>query len=113
MKEGDVFAQPVGVLSCCIVPGVGSQADSLVTDKASVKLHHSRLAAIGGHEGARHMLGVMEVKNDNVDRAMKHFLIAARAGEDKSLKEKLIFKKKVRRGVVRDVIPVVMERAKT
>ena len=55
------------------------------TEKA---IKHWKLAAIGGHEQARHNLGNMEYNyNDNKDRAMKHFMIAARAGEDKSLKK--------------------------
>ena len=48
--------------------------------------HHWKLAAIGGHESARHILGVLE-RNNDMNKAMKHFMIAARAGYDKSLKE--------------------------
>ena len=53
-------------------------------DKA---IHHYKLAAIGGHEGARHNLGTFACKAGNMDRSMKHFMIAARAGYDSSLKE--------------------------
>lgn len=49
--------------------------------------HHYTLAAIGGHETARDYLGVIEAKHGNMDRAMKHYMIAAKAGFDKSLKE--------------------------
>lgn len=28
-------------------------------------IHHMKLAAIGGHEGARHLLGLNEVENGN------------------------------------------------
>ena len=48
--------------------------------------HHLMLAAIGGVEQARHMFGDMEVSKGNMDRAMKHYMIAARCGYDESLK---------------------------
>ena len=49
-------------------------------------IQYTELAAIGGHEVARHLLGVTEIDNGNTKQAMKHFIIAARAGEDRSLK---------------------------
>ena len=51
-------------------------------DKA---MHHCQLAAIGGHEIARHNLGASEASLGNMNRAMKHFMIAARCGHDDSL----------------------------
>lgn len=64
---------------------------------------HIKIAAIGGHEGARYMLGVVERgiaceiaveehdgaehNNGRMDRAMNHFMIGARAGEERCLKE--------------------------
>jgi len=48
--------------------------------------HYWELAAIGGDVHARHNLGLIEGKADNFHRAMKHFMIAARAGHEKSLK---------------------------
>ena len=49
---------------------------------------HFIIAAIGGHEAARHCLGMMErdIAKDTAT-AMKHFMIAARSGYDDSLKE--------------------------
>ena len=47
-------------------------------------IHHYKLAAIGGHEKARYNLAAMEV---NKDRSMKHLVIAATCGYEKSLKE--------------------------
>ena len=47
--------------------------------------HYWELAAMGGDINARHNLGCMEGKADNFHRAMKHFMIAARAGHEKSL----------------------------
>ena len=48
--------------------------------------HHYKLAAIGGDEKARHNLGLIEAYNRDYDRAMKHFMIAARSGNEESLK---------------------------
>ena len=45
-------------------------------------IHHCETAAIGGHEVARNNLGAMEATMGNMDRAMKHFMISARAGFD-------------------------------
>jgi len=49
-------------------------------------VYHLRIAAIGGHERARHNLGVIEEQIGNMDKAMKHYMIAAKAGLDMSLK---------------------------
>ena len=49
-------------------------------------LYHLEEAAIGGHVEARHNLGRFEGENNaNMDRAFKHFTIAANMGHDKSL----------------------------
>jgi len=50
-------------------------------------MHYMKLAAIGGHEHARYTLGIAEANNGNMDRAMKHLMIAARCGYEDSLKE--------------------------
>jgi len=55
-------------------------------DKKKAK-HYYELAAIGGDTTARHNLGINEGEAGNVERALKHHLIAARAGENESLKE--------------------------
>jgi len=60
------------------------EGDKKDVDKA---FYHYKVAAIGGHEPARHILGMIEAYNGNMDRAMKHYMIAARAGVDISLKE--------------------------
>ena len=49
-------------------------------------VYHLEIAAIGGHERARHNLGAVEEDKSNTKRAMKHFMIAAKAGFDASLK---------------------------
>ncbi len=49
------------------------------------KVHHLEEAAIGGHPDARFNLGNHEGRNGRMDRAMKHYIIAARLGHDTSL----------------------------
>ena len=49
--------------------------------------YHVEQAAIGGHVLARHNLGAWELmENRNIDRAVKHFTIAAKLGLESSLK---------------------------
>lgn len=48
--------------------------------------YHLERAAIRGHEMARHSLGINEYNDGNMDRAMKHFMMAARNGYDEPLK---------------------------
>eukprot|EP00985_Skeletonema_marinoi_P029850 scaffold29345_cov66-Skeletonema_marinoi.AAC.1 len=43
-------------------------------------------AAIGGHPNARYNLGIEEGNYGNVERAVKHFIIAAKQGYDNSIK---------------------------
>ena len=49
-------------------------------------IHHSEKAAIGGHSRARHNLGCVEEENGNIERAVKHFVIAANLGDELSMK---------------------------
>ena len=42
-------------------------------------------AALCGHPIARNNIGVLEIGNGNYDKAVKHFIIAATLGYDKSL----------------------------
>ena len=51
------------------------------------ELYHYEIAAIGGHPGSRFNLGNNEERNGKVDRAVKHFIIAARLGHIKSMKQ--------------------------
>ena len=53
------------------------------TEKAK---YYWELAAIGGDPEARHNLGVQEENAGNMDRAMRHWMIAAGAGLDASLR---------------------------
>ena len=47
--------------------------------------HYYELAAKRGNVIARHNLGLLEGKAGNHERAMKHFMVAARAGDNESL----------------------------
>ncbi len=59
------------------------------------EVYHMEEAAIGGHPLARNNLGCYEGKNRRKDRAMKHFIIAAKLGYDVSLE---VVKKGFQRG---------------
>ena len=57
------------------------------------EIYHLEEAAIGGHPEARHRLGVHEWSNGNFERAVKHWIIAARHGYNESIKQLMkIFK---------------------
>jgi len=53
-------------------------------DKKKAK-HYWELAAIGGDMNARHNLGNNEIRAGSYDRALKHYMIAARGGCNDSL----------------------------
>lgn len=48
--------------------------------------YHLEEAAIAGHPEARMQLGIVEVENRRMERAVKHFIIAASSGENESMK---------------------------
>ena len=48
-------------------------------------VHYYELAAMGGDELARYALGILEMRSGNIDRALKHFMIAAGGGYNESL----------------------------
>ncbi len=50
-------------------------------------VHHWEEAAIGGHQEARFNLGCYEQRRSNYDRAAKHFIIAAKLGDDGALEQ--------------------------
>eukprot|EP00984_Skeletonema_dohrnii_P016304 scaffold7202_cov109-Skeletonema_dohrnii-CCMP3373.AAC.4 len=49
------------------------------------KVCHLEQAAIGGHAMARYILGVNEHHNGRLERAIKHWIIAAKLGEDRAV----------------------------
>ena len=69
---------------CCIgnayVFGRGVERD----EKKAI--HYWELAATGGDENARHNLGNAEFRAGNYGRAVKHYMIAVRSGNNESLK---------------------------
>jgi len=48
-------------------------------------VYYYELSAIGGNELARYYLGNLEVKSGNVERALRHYMIAVRSGYSDSL----------------------------
>lgn len=54
---------------------------------AEKTVYHYEEAAIGGHYIARHILACSEDAIGNVERAVKHFIIAATLGHDVSMKK--------------------------
>jgi TPR repeat protein len=48
-------------------------------------VHHYERAAIGGQPDARYNLGYIEDRNGNMERAVKHFIIAAKLGDTGSM----------------------------
>ena len=49
-------------------------------------VYHWEMAAIGGHPAARHNLAIYEKRNGNVERSVKHLVIAANHGSEPSMK---------------------------
>jgi len=60
--------------------------EGVEVDKKKAR-HYWELAAIGGDASARHNLGINEGETGNVERALKHWMIAVRGGESESLKQ--------------------------
>ncbi|KAK1733634.1 Sel1-like repeat family protein [Skeletonema marinoi] len=74
---GDITAHDS--LSCMYHNGLGVEKDR------GKEIYHMEEAAIGGHPNARHNLGCIE-EDDNEERAVKHWIIAATQGNDGSIK---------------------------
>ncbi len=60
------------------------EGQGVETDKKR-SVYHLEEAAIGGHADARFNLGVHEHSNGRTNRAMKHYIIAAKLGHDDAL----------------------------
>ena len=67
-------------LACCYHLG-GVEKDE------KKEMFHLQEAAIGGHPIARYILGCYEEGNGRIERAIKHWIIAANLGDDASIKE--------------------------
>ena len=66
-------------LSCMYDEGRGVEKDN------KKRVYHLEEAAIGGHHLARYNLGCVENASRRIDRAAKHFIIAANLGYDHAL----------------------------
>ena len=66
-------------VSCLFYEGEGVAKDM------EKEIYHLEEAAIYGHPWARHNLGARELSRGRVDRAKRHFIIAATLGYDKSM----------------------------
>jgi TPR repeat protein len=67
-------------LGCMYMTGEGVEKDE------ENAVYHYEKAAIGGHPDARHNLACYEGRNGNIERAVKHFIIAANLGDEESMK---------------------------
>ena len=67
-------------LSLLYMKGIGVEKDE------KKEIYHLEEASIRGHPRARYNLGVNEVMNGRIERALKHFTIAVNLGHDGSLK---------------------------
>jgi len=76
-KFGDIEAHYN--LSCCYRLGHGVEKDE------KKELFHLEEAAIGGHPSARYNLGLHEGRNGRIERAIKHWMVAANLGDDDSI----------------------------
>ena len=92
-KEGDYNAAFEYLTRAAALGDVGAHCELSVlyrlgkgveTDEKK-ELYHAEQAAIGGHPVARHNLGCYEWKNNRMDRAAKHIIIAANLGDDDAL----------------------------
>ena len=76
------FARAYHNIAYCYKNGI----NGLQMDEKKVILN-LELAAMGGHVSARFFLGWFEVEEGNVERALKHCMIAVKAGDSDSLKK--------------------------
>ena len=62
-----------------------------IEEDKGMGIYHAEEAAIGGHPRARYLLGSHDLENDNTERAVKHFIIAAKQGFGGSMKALMEF----------------------
>eukprot|EP00985_Skeletonema_marinoi_P028674 scaffold25682_cov135-Skeletonema_marinoi.AAC.2 len=78
-------------LGCLYHEGKGVEKDT------KKKVYHLEQAAIGGHLDARFNLGVIEQHNVRLERAIKHWMIAAKLGDDSAVEA---LKNRFREGLI-------------
>jgi len=66
------------------IGNVYENGEGIVVDKKKAK-HYYELGAMGGDVAARYNLGLEEEDAGNIDKAIKHFMIAVRCGDNQSL----------------------------
>jgi TPR repeat protein len=67
-------------LGCMYFKGEGVEKDE------EKEVYHLEKAAIGGHPKARQVLALFQAEDGNIERAVKHLIIAANLGEEESMK---------------------------
>ena len=86
-------AGELGYANAYYTIGLAYQCGRGVERDEKKALHYYELAAMGGHANARRCLGEYKLRQDgnhhrdNLDKALKHFLIAVECGDPYSLKE--------------------------
>ena len=71
--------------SYCSIGYAYFNGEGVARDEKKAK-HYYELAAMGGDEPARHNLGVFERNEGNLEKVLKHLMIAAGSGNHDSLK---------------------------
>jgi len=77
-KLGSVDAHYNLAVSYCQGNGVKKDREKAI--------YHYEVAAIGGHFSARYNLGHLERREERPDRALRHWMISAKMGDEYSLK---------------------------
>ena len=67
-------------LACFYKDGEGVEKDE------GKEVYHYEKAAIAGHAIARHNLAIIELRKGNIERSVKHLIIAANLGNEDSMK---------------------------
>ena len=88
ITKANEFRLRAGELGCaaayCNLGVAYDNGDGVEMDKKKAKYYYE-LAAINGSVEARHNLGCLEGNSGNINRAKKHYILAARAGHKQSL----------------------------
>ena len=88
MTKANELWLKAGELGCAVAYfnlGTSYENGSGVEVDKKKAIHFYELAAMNGHVNARFNLGCEEGKAGNIDRAYKHFILSARAGDEDSL----------------------------
>ena len=70
----------------CCIGYCYNNGEGVVVDKEKAR-HYYELAAMGGNVQSRYNLGLEEKDAGNIDRAIKHYMIAVVGGDNDSLKK--------------------------